>query len=134
MSGESGLHKVCEDEIEALVRHTPGIDSAAVVSGDGFEIAARLNGDVSGEKFAAMASSLLSLSEAVTQELRMRQCRNVIIQTDIGAVITMRVPVGYRELLISALCNDASSLGTVLLATRECARKLGQRLSQPTAA
>lgn len=132
MNGISGLHAVCEDEIDALVRQTAGIDSAAVVSGDGFEIAARLRGEVSGEKFAAMASSLLSLSEAVTQELRMRQCRNVIIQTDLGAVVTMRVPVGYRELLISALCNDASTLGAVLFATRECAQRLGQRLSQST--
>ena len=134
MNAGSGLHALCENEIEALVRQTPGIDSAAVVSGDGFEIAARLKPGVSGEKFAAMASSLLALSEAVVQELRMHQCRNVIIQSDHGAVVTMRIPVGYRELLISVLCNDASSLGAVLFATRATAQSLGMRLSQPTAA
>lgn len=121
----------CREEIEALVGQTRGVESAAVITGDGFEVASVLRTGVAGEKLAAMASSLLALSEAVVQELRMKACRNVIIESDNGSVVTLRIPVPGRELLMSVLCSDAASLGAVLYATRAAAQSLGQRLPAP---
>lgn len=130
MSLDDAIRNACREEIESLVTQTVGIESASVVSGDGFEIASVLRGDVSGDKLAAMASSLLALSEAVVQELRMNACRNVIIESDRGSVVTLRIPAADRELLISVLCSDAASLGSVLFAARGSARTLGLRLSE----
>jgi uncharacterized protein len=132
MSAHAAIAATCREEIEALVRQTRGVDSAAVISGDGFEVASVLCAGVAGEKLAAMASSLLALSEAVVQELRMRSCRNVIIETDAGSVVTMRIPATQRELLMSVLCSDVASLGAVLFATRAAAQTLGLRLPLPT--
>jgi predicted regulator of Ras-like GTPase activity (Roadblock/LC7/MglB family) len=128
MSPDAVLRATCQEEIEALVGQTRGIESASVVSGDGFEIASVLRHGIAGDKLAAMASSLLALSEAVVQELRMNACRNVIIESDAGSVVTLRVPDSARELLISVLCSDAASLGSVLFAARGSARTLGERL------
>ncbi|NUO75363.1 roadblock/LC7 domain-containing protein [Lysobacter sp. 5GHs7-4] len=123
------LRLPCRDMLEVLVSQTLGVDSAAVVTGDGFEVAAVLREGVAGERLAAMVSSLLALSEAVALELRMSGCRNVIVETETGAVVTLRVPVSGHELLMSVLCSDAASLGSVLYAARDTARALGQRLT-----
>ena len=123
------LHSPCRDVLEALVTRTLGVDSAAVVTGDGFEVAAVLREGVAGERLAAMVSSLLALSEAVALELGMNGCRNVIVETEAGAVVTLRIPASGRELLMSVLCSDAASLGSVLYAARDTARTLGQRLT-----
>lgn len=129
MTVDDRMRLACQEEVESLVTQTVGVDSASVVSGDGFEVASVLRGGVAGDKLAAMASSLLALSEAVVRELRMQICRNVIIESDQGSIVTMRVPVDDRELLISVLCSDAASLGSVLFAARSTASTLGQRLS-----
>jgi predicted regulator of Ras-like GTPase activity (Roadblock/LC7/MglB family) len=128
MTADDTLRRACREEVERLVTQTIGVDSAAVVSGDGFEIASMLRHGVAGEKLAAMASSLLALSEAVVRELRMQVCRNVIIESERGSVVTLRVPAARRELLISVLCSDAASLGSVLFAARGAAQALGRRL------
>jgi predicted regulator of Ras-like GTPase activity (Roadblock/LC7/MglB family) len=128
MTRDEAIRSACREELESLVSQTVGIESASVVSGDGFEIASVLRGDVAGDKLAAMASSLLALSEAVVQELRMKACRNVIIESEKGSVVTLRIPSADRELLITVLCSDAASLGSVLFAARGSARTLGLRL------
>lgn len=128
MIADDPLHHACREEVEHLVAQTKGIDSAAVVSGDGFQIAAVLRHGVAGEKLAAMTSSLLALSEAVVRELSMQLCRNVIIESEQGSVVTLRVPMAKRELLMTVLCSDAASLGSVLFAARGAASSLGQRL------
>lgn len=122
------LHAPCQDELETLVAQTLGVDSAAVVTGDGFEVASVLRTGVVADKLAAMVSSLLALSDAVARELDMLGCRNVIVETEAGAVVTLRVPAEGHELLISVLCSDAASLGSVLFAARDTARALGRRL------
>lgn len=129
-----GLHALCHAVIDTLVAQTHGVESAAIVSGDGFEVASVLREGISAEKLAAMASSLLALSEAVVRELRMSACRNVIIESAGGWVITMRVPAFKRELLISVLCSGTATLGSVLFATRDAAQRLGEELSLHQAA
>ena len=131
MSVHAAIQSDCREEMEALVRDNKGVESAAVISGDGFEVASVLRAGVSGEKLAAMASSLLALSEAVVNELRMSSCRNVIIESEQGVLVTMRIPATNRELLMSVLCNNASSLGAVLFAARACAQSLSLRIPAP---
>lgn len=125
----AGHANICQAQIEAMVRDTAGIDSAAVVTGDGFEVAAVLRHDVSGNKLAAMSSSLLALSEAVVEELKMRGCRNVIVEGEAGTVVMIRVPAAGADLLMSVLCRETAVLGSVLYAARECAGRLAALLS-----
>ena len=128
--GEMPHAAVCQVQLEAMVRDTAGIDSAAVVTGDGFEVAAVLHHDVSGNKLAAMSSSLLALSEAVVEELKMRGCRNVIIEGEAGTVVMIRVPAAGADLLMSVLCRETAVLGSVLYAARQCATELGSMITR----
>ena len=122
------LRATCRDLLEPLVAQTVGIDSAAVVTSDGFELASVLRAGVSAEKLAAMVSSLLALSEAVAGELAMGRCRYVIVDTECGSVITLRIPAERHELLMSVLCGNTATLGAVLYAARDCAHALAARL------
>ena len=122
------LSALCTATLEQLVSQTPGIETAAIVTGDGFEVASVVRDDVSVEKLAAMVSSLLALSEAVTAELRMSRCRDVIIDTESGAVVTLRVPSHGHDLLMCVRCKQTVSLGTVLFAARDCVQGLARRL------
>ena len=63
------LQAVCQSVVESLVSQTSGIDSAAIVTGDGFEVASVLRSGLSAEKLAAMSSSQLALSEAMASEM-----------------------------------------------------------------
>ncbi len=122
------LQAACQDALDALVSQTAGVGSAAVVTGDGFEVASVLHADLSVEKLAAMTSSLLALSEAVASEMGMSRCRYVIVDTESGAVVTLRVPTRGHDLLMCVLCGDGVSLGSVLYAARDSARALARRL------
>lgn len=122
------LQVLCHGALETLVSQTPGVDTAAVVTGDGFEVASVLREHVSVEKLAAMVSSLLALSEAVTSEMGLKRCQYVIVDTESGALLTLRVPTRGQDLLMCVLCGDGVSLGSVLYAVRESARALARRL------
>ena len=122
------LQEPCLQELQALVSQTAGIDSATVVTGDGFEVASVLRDSVSPQRLAAMVSSLLMLSEAVAGELGMQRTQYVVVNAESGAVIAMRIPLSERELLISVLCSGDAGLGMVLFATRDCAQALARVL------
>lgn len=122
------LQVLCHGALETLVSQTPGVDNAAIVTGDGFEVASVMREHVSAEKLAAMVSSLLALSEAVTSEMGMKRCQYVIVDTESGALVTLRIPARSQDLLMCVLCGDGVTLGSVLYAARESARSLARRL------
>lgn len=126
------LQAISQASLEHLVSQTSGIESAAIVTGDGFEVASSLRPGLSVEKLAAMTSSLLALSEAVVGEMGMQRCQYVIIDTERGAVVTLRIPSDGHDLLLCVLCGDGATLGAVLYAARDSARALARRLSLPT--
>ncbi len=122
------LQAVCQGVVETLVSQTPGIDSAAIVTGDGFDVASVLRTGLSAEKLAAMSSSQLALSEAMASEMGMQRCQYVIVDTETGVVLTLRIPTRAHDLLMCVLCGDGVSLGSVLYAARDSARALARRL------
>lgn len=128
VTNDTARADLCRTHLDAMVHEVTGIESAAVVTGDGFEIAAVLRHGVSGNKLAAMTSSLLALSEAVVEELKMRGCRNVIIEGEGGTVVMIRVPARGTDLLMSVLCRESAVLGSVLYAARMCAARIGVEL------
>lgn len=128
LTRDSASAQLCHEQLDTMVRETHGIESAAIVTGDGFELASVLRNGLSGNKLAAMTSSLLALSEAVVEELRMRGCRNVIIEGEGGTVVMIRVPAEGLDLLMSVLCREDAVLGSVLYAARVSAARLGVQL------
>lgn len=118
---------VCIDALQQLVSGTNGIHSACLVTGDGFEIASVLKDDVSGERLAAMTSSVHALGAAVVNELRLTDCSSVIIDGESGSVVVIRLPSSEAEMMLAAICDKKATLGGVFFAAREHARSISEK-------
>jgi predicted regulator of Ras-like GTPase activity (Roadblock/LC7/MglB family) len=74
-----------------------------------------------------MASSVQALSEAVARELEIGGAPYVIIASEAGHVIQLRVP--GQELVLAALFDADETLGKALSTSRLAAEKLAAALT-----
>jgi uncharacterized protein len=122
----------CKRALLALVNNdTTGVEAALLASPDGFEVvsATRVR-RIDGPRLAAMSSSLLALGTALASELNLDVCRNMHIDAGEGLVLLQTVPCARVELVLSALPPKDTTLGMMLMATRQCAQTIGRRLDK----
>lgn len=99
---------------------------ATVVTDDGFEVISVPTHTLDG-RLGSMASSVQALSEAVAREMEIGTAPYVIIASDAGHIIQVRVP--GHELVLAALFDAAETLGKALSASRIAAEKLATALT-----
>jgi uncharacterized protein len=114
--------------INALADQFPDIIGAVVSTADGFEIAARLPPSLSPATLSAMTSSQLALGEAMSTETGSGRCVNVVIEADRGKLVMVEIPNRGRKRLLTVLCNETISLGSLLWPVRRCAAQIGEHL------
>ena len=120
---------MCREQLRLLLASADGADSAAIVSGDGFDVASQLHDNISPSRIAAMTSSLHALALAASSELAMGANRSVVVESELGTLVVLRVPSAQAELLLSVIARSSSVLGSVLFAARRCVDTIGQRMS-----
>lgn len=120
---------MCREQLRLLLASADGADSAAIVSGDGFDVASQLHDNISPSRIAAMTSSLHALALAASSELAMGANRSVVVESELGTLVVLRVPSAQAELLLSVITRSSSVLGSVLFAARRCVDTIGQRMS-----
>lgn len=98
----------------------------AVVTTDGFGVAAARGADVDDDRFASMASSMQALGDAVARELSIGAGRHILVAASGGHVVQMRVD--GHPLVLAALFADSETVGTALAATRRTADRLAASL------
>jgi uncharacterized protein len=116
--------------IDAMIRQEPEIRGALVSTIDGFEIAARLEENLSTAKVSAMTSSLLALAEAMCVEGAVGDCRDLVIDAGNGRILLMDVPHPAQKLVLTVLCSNKVTLGQVLWGARVCRQELGAQLGK----
>lgn len=127
----TGLHNKPEvvaaatDLLAQMQDASGSLNYAALLTDDGFDVA-RLPGEVEGEKFAGMASSMQALSDAVAHELKIGDSEYVIIASGKGYVVQLRVP--GQELVLSALFDSDSTIGSALAVTKAFAQRMADLL------
>lgn len=121
---------MCLKHLDALLDTTPEIAGALVSSVDGFELAARLKPNLSPATLSAMTSSQLALGEAICGETGMGACLNIVIESEHGRVLMMDIPNRRSKILLTVLCGDGVSLGSVLWPVRRCAEEIGKRIDE----
>jgi len=104
---------------------------AALLTDDGFEVVSLPGSRTDGSRMASMASSMQALSDAVARELQMGSSEYIIIATQTGYVLQLRVP--SQSLVLSALFGDDETLGKALSISRLSAQKMST-LMTPEAA
>ena len=120
---------MCREQLRALLAAADGADSAAIVSGDGFEIASQFKDSVSVSRVAAMTSSLHAIALAAGSELALGANHSVVVESEKGTLLILRIPTAQSELLLTVIARSSSLLGSVLFAARRCAGTIAERMS-----
>lgn len=111
-------------ELDAFVAAVPGIQCAVVASVDGFALAEAADAHGSGERLAAMTSSMLGLAKAVTHELALGTMEILMIEAGEGKVLMLSIAAPGTPLLLMAACSHRTVIGGVLWNARECSLKI----------
>lgn len=119
----------CERALVELVNSSSGVEAALLASPDGFAIVTATRAQrLDGPRLAAMSSSMLALGAAMAHDLRLDGCRNIHMEAGDGVVLLLTVPCDRTPLVLWALAHKGSTLGMVLVATRNCAQAVGRLL------
>jgi predicted regulator of Ras-like GTPase activity (Roadblock/LC7/MglB family) len=104
---------------------------AALLTDDGFEVARLPGSTTDTNRFASMASSMQALCDAVARELSMGASEYIIIASEDGYVIQLRVP--EHEIVLSARFGNDETVGKALSIARLTAGKVSAFLSERAA-
>lgn len=107
-------------ELASSLRH------ATLLTDDGFEVVSVPPHRADG-RLASMASSIQALSEAVAGELAIGPAGYVIIASETGHVIQLRIP--GQQLVLAALFDADETLGKALSTSRVAAERFASALS-----
>ena len=118
---EPAIVRCCQDEINHLMAIEKNISGVLVCSTDGFEVASQLKPHQSVAKLSAMASSTLALGHAITSEILLGQCKDVIVDSSDGKVLLMSIERHDSALLLVAIADSTETLGQVLWRVKACA-------------
>lgn len=102
------------------------VGGALVVTVDGHLLAKNMDGDTSVKRLATMGSSLMSLGTTITGELKMGECKNVIVENEEGFVAFMNI---NQKLVLVTLTRTINGLGMLLSSSRACSASIAKRFN-----
>lgn len=127
--GLSSLQRATlQTQLQAFASEVGGVRSAVVASVDGFAIAVANGPAGSGERLAAMTSSMLALASAVGRELALGQLESLLAEASEGKVLMLTIPTPIPMLLMAA-CTREVLTGNVLWSARACSQKIVEQLA-----
>jgi predicted regulator of Ras-like GTPase activity (Roadblock/LC7/MglB family) len=105
----------------------PSLVYAALLTDDGFEVVRLPDASTDGNRFASMASSMQALCDAVARELNMGSSQYIVIASDNGYVIQLRVP--DHPIVLSALFGNDETVGKALSISRLAVSRMSEYLA-----
>lgn len=127
--GQDGID-CCQRSLNSLQARNPDIRFVLLATTDGFEVAA--SGAIEMEDYsrmAAMASSLLSLSQAIVQGTGLPSCEDVLVNGIAGKVLVMAVPGRPPEMILMAVSHANAASGALLFELRTTGREIRSALT-----
>ncbi len=124
------LSKVVEPQaslhLKKLLEDCDAVKAAMVVTVDGNLCAMQQKGNYTLERLATMGSSLMSLGDTITGELKMGFCDRIISENEQGIVAFMHV---NNKLVLISITTEKNSLGMLLSHSKRCAENLAKAVS-----
>ena len=108
-----------------LVNDNDAVNAALAVTVDGHLIAGYSSSEHPLKRLATMGSTLMSLGDTITNELKMGYCNNIIAENDNGIVIFMHIT---DQIVLVTLSDSENSLGMLLSASRAYVEKLKHKV------
>ena len=111
--------------LQQLLENCDDVQAALVVTVDGNLCAMQQKGDYALERLATMGSSLMSLGDTITAELKMGNCDNIISENEQGIVAFMHI---NDKLVLISITTHKNALGMLLSHSRRCAKSMAKEL------
>lgn len=111
--------------LKSLLDTCSVIDAAVVATMDGHLCATEQRTAYSMDRLATMGSSLMSLGDTITAELKMGTCKNLIAENQSGIVAFMHV---NENLVLISLTTAQTGLGMLLSHSKKSAAKMAEAL------
>lgn len=97
-----------------MVHSTSGIDAVLIASTDGFAVNQIFKNDYDEGKLSAVASSILSLVQALTREAHLQGARSVILDAPDGKIMISAVPNKHQPMIAMVLTKSDVMLAGVM--------------------
>ena len=120
------MAEIAADALEPLFDGMSGLYGLMLASADGEPKWARLRDGMEEDRLAAMASSLVALSETMAKAADQRLSEFAIVQNSDGYVVSLRIG---QEYLLSAFARRDTNLGMLLSKCQSAADQASSKLS-----
>ncbi len=113
-----------EQRLQKLLDVCDVIDATVIATADGFLCAMKQRSNqYTLERLAVMGSTLMSLGDTITAELKMGNCDNIISENKDGIVAFMHI---NKEMVLVTVTTRKNALGMLLSHSRMCAEDLSK--------
>lgn len=125
MEGQDIGHSLTQ-VLRGFQASAPGVMGSAVVSGDGFAIAAELPGSVEERRVSAMAAAMLALGEQTASEFEHGGLERVFVEGAHGYTI---VTAAGPDAVLAAIASADSRLGLIFLQMARAAESVRELMA-----
>lgn len=120
------LEKAANVAIASVMNEVKGVHGAVVATGDGFEIAAKVENTAQVSRLAAMASSIAALGAVAGEESQLGVCDHVLIEATQGYIVMRQIRRDDMDLILSVVAGRDAVVGQLVYFTRSAAQTLSQ--------
>jgi predicted regulator of Ras-like GTPase activity (Roadblock/LC7/MglB family) len=113
------------NKLQTLLENSEEITAALVTTVDGHLCAMHQRKNYPLDRLATMGSSLMSLGDTITAELKMGSCRNIISENESGIVTFMHI---NESLVLVTITLQKNALGLLLAHSRKAAEEMAKLL------
>ena len=111
-------------ELQKMSDEVEGIKAVVLATEDGFDVASVVRDGSDPSRIAAMASSISAISTVVSEEAKLGQSKNIIINTVSGFAVMQSIVRDDARLVLNAIANEKAVLAHVLYRTSHFADSL----------
>jgi predicted regulator of Ras-like GTPase activity (Roadblock/LC7/MglB family) len=115
--------QLLNNKLQTLLENSEEIAAALVTTVDGHLCAMYQRQNYPLDRLATMGSSLMSLGDTITAELKMGSCRNIISENESGIVTFMHV---NNSLVLVTITLQKNALGLLLAHSRKTAEEMAK--------
>lgn len=119
---------LCERTADRLLRDVRGVRAVIVTTGDGLQLACRVEPGDDPARLAAVAGSLAALGDLGSNEAHLGACRHVCIEAEGGHVVLCQARSEHLDVVVCVAGGSHSGLGQMLYTTRQHASRLAAAL------
>ena len=116
----------CRHALDKFLNRCDGVVAAMFALRDGRSYAERSRSSVSTNKFAAMSSSLMALSNSVLREIASDTFSYLLIEGEGHKLVICKVPGCKSALILATLARSEVSLGLVLGHAKTCVKEVAE--------